>query len=149
MFVFDRSYVPPTRTVIGLDTWRSQFEHRVSELTGLPALAFDDTERFRSLNAENAVQQFLERKTTPAQSSNGNPCVKCAICSKSFQTAEYLHRHIAAKHTEELDQVREDAQFLENYLRDPYRPRPQPILLLPQVRSHNCFDCRLLKEALI
>lgn len=46
---------------------------------------------------------------------------KCGVeeCKKAFKGPEFVEKHVRTKHQEQLDRVREDVEFFNNYVRDP------------------------------
>lgn len=46
---------------------------------------------------------------------------KCQVgtCSKAFKGFEYVEKHIFAKHKEEIDKIKEETEFFNNYICDP------------------------------
>lgn len=65
-------------------------------------------------------QQYAERKTVEVVKGNK---YKCKICEKLFKGPEFVHKHIANKHNQVLDEkfnkVRFSELLKENYLNDP------------------------------
>lgn len=46
---------------------------------------------------------------------------KCRVgeCAKAFKGLEYVEKHIHAKHTEEVDKIKEEVEYYNNYVCDP------------------------------
>eukprot|EP00468_Gymnochlora_sp_CCMP2014_P004967 CAMPEP_0167749414 /NCGR_PEP_ID=MMETSP0110_2-20121227/5393_1 /TAXON_ID=629695 /ORGANISM="Gymnochlora sp., Strain CCMP2014" /LENGTH=211 /DNA_ID=CAMNT_0007634563 /DNA_START=771 /DNA_END=1406 /DNA_ORIENTATION=- len=76
---------------------------------------------------EAEEKKFLEAKTLKLSEPNK---FRCALCSKLFRGANYVHKHIRLKHKQSLDtekiRAQEDACF-KNYYTDPHK-----LLSLPE-----------------
>jgi len=46
----------------------------------------------------------------------------CPLSGKKFKGPEFIRKHIANKHGEKLDEVRQEVVYYNNYLSDPRRP---------------------------
>ena len=46
----------------------------------------------------------------------------CPLSGKKFKAPEFIRKHILNKFAEQVEKVKQETQFYNNYLRDPKRP---------------------------
>ena len=46
----------------------------------------------------------------------------CTLSGKKFKAPEFIRKHILNKFAEQVEKVKQETQFYNNYLRDPKRP---------------------------
>ncbi|VDN60471.1 unnamed protein product [Dracunculus medinensis] len=60
----------------------------------------------------------------------------CPLSGKKFKGPEFIRKHLTTKHQEKLDEVRQEAEYFNNFLTDPKRPQsPEARMPVPSVSS--------------
>ena len=74
---------------------------------------------------EDEVEKFV---SSNCQEVNKDKWL-CPLSGKKFKAPEFIKKHIFNKFSDQVEKVKQESQFYNNYLRDPIRPelpeRPQ------------------------
>ena len=82
-------------------------------------LGEEDVIKLGAKNEEDEVQKFVAVNTQEL----GKDKWLCPLSGKKFKGPEFIRKHIENKHGEELDEVKKEVQYFNNFLRDPKRPQ--------------------------
>jgi len=80
---------------------------------------------------EETVEEFVKQNTE----EQGPGKFHCPLSGKKFKGPEFVRKHIFNKHAEKVENVKKDAVFWNNYVREPKRPM-EP-LFPPTQQSNN------------
>lgn len=85
---------------------------------------------------EVEVEQFINDNTVEIAKEKW----LCPLSGKKFKGADFVKKHILNKHAERLQQVREDCEFFNNYVKDKRRP------LLPEHPTNRSEALKKLQQ---
>merc|ERR1712126_194248 len=65
----------------------------------------------------------------------------CPLSGKKFKGPDFIRKHIFNKYPDRLEEVKQDTEYFNNYLRDPHRPE-LPVTQAPRPSpSTSHTDC--------
>jgi len=70
-------------------------------------------------NQEDEVEKFVANNTQ----EQGKDKWLCPLSGKKFKGPEFVRKHIFNKYGEQVDAVKKEVQYFNNYLKDPKRPQ--------------------------
>ncbi|XP_014488480.1 PREDICTED: serrate RNA effector molecule homolog isoform X2 [Dinoponera quadriceps] len=113
---------PPTAKIASaeLSEYCRNFESKMSAF--LQPVATLSTEEFDKLGAKNAeaeVEKFVQANTQELSKDKW----LCPLSGKKFKGPDFIRKHIFNKHSEKVAEVKAEAEYFNNYLRDPKRPQ--------------------------
>ncbi|KAJ3333163.1 hypothetical protein HDU76_010917 [Blyttiomyces sp. JEL0837] len=86
----------------------------------------EELERLGGKNPESEVEKGLSKFVAKIDAEK----YRCTDCNKLFRGEEFVKKHIKSKHPGVLDQLKVEAEFYNNYVKDPNRvhaaPNPGP-----------------------
>ncbi|XP_014609079.1 PREDICTED: serrate RNA effector molecule homolog isoform X1 [Polistes canadensis] len=113
---------PPTAKITSteLQEYCRNFETKMSAF--LQPAASLSTEEFDKLGAKNAdaeVEKFVQANTQELAKDKW----LCPLSGKKFKGPDFIRKHIFNKHAEKVNEVMTEAEYFNNYLKDPKRPQ--------------------------
>ncbi|KAI8327951.1 hypothetical protein BD560DRAFT_417555 [Blakeslea trispora] len=99
----------------GVQQWAKNLDQRISLKIHTP----DDREikRLGGRIFQTEVDEFVKEHVLKEHESK----FKCQVtgCSKAFKGFDYVEKHILSKHPEEIDRIRNEVEYYNNYVLDP------------------------------
>ncbi|KAF6197642.1 hypothetical protein GE061_008608, partial [Apolygus lucorum] len=98
------------------ETYKTKLDHLMR-----PPEALNDTELV-SLGAKSEeleVEKFIQANTHELAKDKW----LCPLSGKKFKGAQFVRKHIHNKYSDQLDEVKKEVEYFNNYLRDPKRPQ--------------------------
>lgn len=110
---YRQTYVPPQN----YDTfrlWASNLDSKVN--TRLKkVIDLEICEKWGRHNIESNIERWKDQSTIKLEESK----YRCNLCGKLFKGAEFVFKHLTAKHIDEQNKVADQSEFFNNYLEDP------------------------------
>ncbi|KAH0954256.1 hypothetical protein HN011_003564 [Eciton burchellii] len=113
---------PPTAKISGaeLSEYCRNFESKMSAfLQPVATLSAEEFEKLGAKNAEAEVEKFVQANTQELSKDKW----LCPLSGKKFKGPDFIRKHIFNKHSEKVAEVKAEAEYFNNYLRDPKRPQ--------------------------
>ncbi|XP_018043808.1 PREDICTED: serrate RNA effector molecule homolog isoform X1 [Atta colombica] len=113
---------PPTAKVSSseLSEYCRNFESKMSAfLQPIVTLSNEDFEKLGAKNAEAEVEKFVQANTQELSKDKW----LCPLSGKKFKGPDFIRKHIFNKHSEKVAEVKAEAEYFNNYLKDPKRPQ--------------------------
>ncbi|KAI1290255.1 Serrate RNA effector molecule -like protein [Halotydeus destructor] len=113
---------PPSSKVTyqEVNDYIKQFEAKIQPYLQLQTVISDEEAiKFGKQEPEVEVEKFIEKNTEFISAGK----YYCPLSKKKFKGPEFVRKHIENKYAENLDDVRKDASYFNNYLMDPKRPQ--------------------------
>lgn len=112
------------------EAWAESLDSRIER-----RLMADDDPDLELLGGKD-VHKVIDVTVAKLVEEVGETKFRCSVCSKLFKGSEFVKKHLKSKHPETYCDAVEEAQFLNNYVRDPNRivpissnpPGPAPAL---------------------
>ncbi|KAL7306441.1 hypothetical protein TKK_0001857 [Trichogramma kaykai] len=82
----------------------------------VPAAEYD---KLGAKNPDREVEKFIEANTQEISKEKW----LCPLSGKKFKGPDYIRKHIFNKHAEKVSEVKAEAEYFNNYLKDPKRPQ--------------------------
>ena len=97
--------------------WIKNYEQRLDNLIKYQ-LSDEEMKKYGSRDETAELEEFCREHTIQIEAEK----FRCSLCSKLFRASEFVHKHLHLKHEEELQKLKEDIEYFNNYLRDTNRP---------------------------
>ncbi|XP_017762260.1 PREDICTED: serrate RNA effector molecule homolog isoform X4 [Eufriesea mexicana] len=113
---------PPTAKVSSteLSEYCRNFESKmVAFLQPVATLSQEEFDKLGAKNAEAEVEKFVQANTQELSKDKW----LCPLSGKKFKGPDFIRKHIFNKHAEKVAEVKAEAEYFNNYLRDPKRPQ--------------------------
>jgi hypothetical protein len=96
------------------------FEAKISQfLANSSEVAEDELKKLGAKNTDSEVEKFI--------TANSQELAKdkwlCPLSGKKFKGPEYIRKHIMTKHAEKVEEVKNEVEYFNNYLKDCKRPQ--------------------------
>uniref|UniRef100_A0A6P4FLN6 Serrate RNA effector molecule homolog n=1 Tax=Drosophila rhopaloa TaxID=1041015 RepID=A0A6P4FLN6_DRORH len=115
-----RGPTPARVTSNELQEYIKTYESKLQQfLTKTVLLSDEEIKDLGSKDAETEVEKFVQANTQELAKDKW----LCPLSGKKFKGPEFIRKHILNKHEEKVDEVRNEVQYFNNYLRDPKRPQ--------------------------
>ncbi|XP_071855335.1 serrate RNA effector molecule homolog isoform X2 [Apostichopus japonicus] len=129
---------PPNRlTQKDMDTWKTNFERKISPLMSKKAaVSQDELSKLGRKDQEAEVEKFITANTQELAKDKW----LCPLSGKKFKGPEFVRKHIFNKHSEKIDAVRKEVEYFNNYLGDvdrPQPPDPTPVTAQPPAQQNQ------------
>ncbi|XP_031784780.1 serrate RNA effector molecule homolog isoform X3 [Nasonia vitripennis] len=96
------------------------FESKMAAfLAPVATVSSSEFEKLGSKNAENEVEKFVQANTQELSKDKW----LCPLSGKKFKGPDFIRKHIFNKHAEKVAEVKAEAEYFNNYLKDPKRPQ--------------------------
>lgn len=113
---------PPSSKITNAEVneYIKQFENKIQPyLKPQPTVGDDEAVKLGRQDPEVEVQKFIEKNTEFLAPGK----YFCPLSKKKFKGPEFVKKHIENKFPENLDAIRTEVAFFNNYLADPKRPQ--------------------------
>ncbi|XP_041936728.1 serrate RNA effector molecule homolog isoform X2 [Alosa sapidissima] len=122
-----RGPVPPNRVpTLHMLEWQKKFEVKLRLLFWpRETLSEDEVGKLGRKHPAQEVDKFVRANTRELDREKW----LCVLCEKKFKGPEFVSKHLLSRHGEQVEEVRKEAAFFNNFLMDPKRPA------LPEMRS--------------
>ncbi|RLU20650.1 hypothetical protein DMN91_007263 [Ooceraea biroi] len=113
---------PPTAKISSaeLTEYCRNFESKMSAfLQPVATLSAEEFDKLGAKNAEAEVEKFVQANTQELSKDKW----LCPLSGKKFKGPDFIRKHIFNKHSEKVAEVKAEAEYFNNYLRDPKRPQ--------------------------
>lgn len=101
-----------------VENYINNFEQRILPFTQpVVDLTDDELSKLGLRDEEAEVEKFIQENTQEISSDKW----LCPLSGKKFKGPDFIRKHLLNKHAERLDEVRQEANYFNNYLRDPKR----------------------------
>ncbi|XP_017793039.1 PREDICTED: serrate RNA effector molecule homolog [Habropoda laboriosa] len=113
---------PPTAKVSSteLSEYCRNFESKMAAfLQPVATLSQEEFDKLGAKNAEAEVEKFVQANTQELSKDKW----LCPLSGKKFKGPDFIRKHIFNKHAEKVAEVKAEAEYFNNYLRDPKRPQ--------------------------
>ncbi|CAD1479636.1 unnamed protein product, partial [Heterotrigona itama] len=113
---------PPTAkvTITELSEYCRNFESKMAAfLQPVATLSQEEYDKLGAKNAEAEVEKFVQANTQELSKDKW----LCPLSGKKFKGPDFIRKHIFNKHAEKVAEVKAEAEYFNNYLRDPKRPQ--------------------------
>ncbi|XP_046429120.1 serrate RNA effector molecule homolog isoform X1 [Neodiprion fabricii] len=113
---------PPTAKVSAteLSEYCRNFESKMSVfLTPMATTTSDEFDKLGAKNSEAEVEKFVQANTQELSKDKW----LCPLSGKKFKGPDFIRKHIFNKHGEKVAEVKAEAEYFNNYLKDPKRPQ--------------------------
>ncbi|XP_062384612.1 serrate RNA effector molecule homolog [Sardina pilchardus] len=129
-----RGPVPPNRVPSQhMLEWQKKFEVKLRSLFWpRETLSVDEAGKLGRKHPFQEVEKFLRANTRELDRDKW----KCVLCEKKFKGPEFVRKHLLSRHGEQVEEVRKEAAFFNNFLMDPKRPDH------PEMRSPSPMPSR-------
>jgi len=121
-----------------VDNYIKTFEQKITPFTQPTIeLTEDEIVKLGLRDEEAEVEKFIQENTQEISSDKW----LCPLSGKKFKGPDFIRKHLLNKHIERLDEVRQEAKYFNNYLRDvkrmqlPEHPANRPPV--PQASNTN------------
>uniref|UniRef100_F1KUY4 Serrate RNA effector molecule homolog n=1 Tax=Ascaris suum TaxID=6253 RepID=F1KUY4_ASCSU len=116
----DESSNQPLVAVKFVNDFISGFNARLeSNLVSEVVLTETDLENLGRKDPEKEVEAFIMSNCVELAKDKW----LCPLSGKKFKGPEFIRKHLLSKHSEKLEEVRQEVTFFNNYLADPKRPQ--------------------------
>uniref|UniRef100_A0A183BYF2 ARS2 domain-containing protein n=1 Tax=Globodera pallida TaxID=36090 RepID=A0A183BYF2_GLOPA len=112
-----------------VESFNARFENGI--LKKCTPLAERELQKLGKKDAEKAVEEFVNVNTQQL----GAEKWLCPLSGKKFKGPEFVHKHITTKYKEEVDKMRHDALYFNNFITDPNRPHNPQLYEQPKTRG--------------
>lgn len=112
---------PPPQKVSNteIQDYIRNFETKMSSfLSKNTVIESDELKKLGSKDCESEVEKFVQANTQELSKDKW----LCPLSGKKFKGADFIRKHIFNKHAEKVDEVRNEVDYFNNYLKDPKRP---------------------------
>lgn len=112
---------PPPQKVSNteIQDYIRNFETKMSSfLSKNTIIESDELKKLGSKDCESEVEKFVQANTQELSKDKW----LCPLSGKKFKGADFIRKHIFNKHGEKVDEVRNEVDYFNNYLKDPKRP---------------------------
>ncbi|KAL3116008.1 hypothetical protein niasHT_007308 [Heterodera trifolii] len=92
-----------------------------------------DLQKLDKKDADKAVELFVNANTQQL----GPEKWLCPLSGKKFKGPEFVHKHIHSKYNEEVDKMRNEALYYNNFITDPNRPHSPQLFEQPKTRAES------------
>lgn len=115
-----RGPVPSTKiTSSEITDYSRNFETKMSTfLTPIVTVKSDDYNKLGAKDADAEVEKFVQANTQELSKDKW----LCPLSGKKFKGPDFIRKHIFNKHAEKVSEVKAEAEYFNNYLKDPKRP---------------------------
>ncbi|XP_025163712.1 serrate RNA effector molecule homolog isoform X3 [Harpegnathos saltator] len=113
---------PPTAKIASaeLSEYCRNFESKMSAfLQPVATLSAEEFDKLGAKNAEAEVEKFVQANTQELSKDKW----LCPLSGKKFKGPDFIRKHIFNKHSEKVAEVKAEAEYFNNYLKDPKRPQ--------------------------
>lgn len=113
---------PPSSKITNTEVneYIKQFETKIQAyLKPMPTIVDDEMAKLGKQDPEVEVNKFIDKNTEYLSPGK----YFCPLSKKKFKGPEFVKKHIENKFAENLDAIRKDAAYFNNYLADPKRPQ--------------------------
>ncbi|VDK45567.1 unnamed protein product [Anisakis simplex] len=139
----DESTQQPLVAVKFVNDFISGFNSRLqSSLLNETRLTDDDLENLGKKDPEKEVEAFITANCVELAKDKW----LCPLSGKKFKGPEFIRKHLFSKHTEKLEEVKQEAAFFNNYLADAKRPQNLDVKPTSNVSSLPARDDRRDRE---
>uniref|UniRef100_A0A914HB15 Serrate RNA effector molecule homolog n=1 Tax=Globodera rostochiensis TaxID=31243 RepID=A0A914HB15_GLORO len=111
-----------------VESFNARFENGI--LKKCTPLAERELQKLGKKDAEKAVEEFVNVNTQQL----GPEKWLCPLSGKKFKGPEFVHKHITTKYKEEVDKMRHEALYFNNFITDPNRPHNPQLFEQPKTR---------------
>lgn len=102
-----------------LQEYCRNFETKMNAfLTPAVIVAIDDFDKLGAKDSEAEVEKFVQANTQELAKDKW----LCPLSGKKFKGPDFIRKHIFNKHGEKVSEVKAEAEYFNNYLKDPKRP---------------------------
>ena len=102
-----------------LSEYCRNFESKMSAfLAPIATVSSDEFDKLGAKNADAEVEKFVQANTQEISTDKW----LCPLSGKKFKGPDFIRKHIFNKHAEKVAEVRAEAEYFNNYLKDPKRP---------------------------
>ncbi|XP_044011988.1 serrate RNA effector molecule homolog isoform X2 [Aphidius gifuensis] len=115
-----RGPVPSAKiTSSEITDYSRNFETKMSTfLTPTVTVKTDDYNKLGAKDADAEVEKFVQANTQELSKDKW----LCPLSGKKFKGPDFIRKHIFNKHAEKVSEVKAEAEYFNNYLKDPKRP---------------------------
>ncbi|KAI3388792.1 hypothetical protein SNEBB_005232 [Seison nebaliae] len=97
----------------------TQFYKKIKQLQSFQRkLCEDEALEFGLKNEQDEIDKMIEQHTIKLKEDR----YECQLSGKKFKAKEFVQKHIYNKHSDKIDDVRNEVLFFNNYLYDKNRP---------------------------
>lgn len=113
---------PPQNKVTNneIQDYVRNFENKMS--TFLSKSVTIDNDALRKLGSKDTDAE-MEKFVQANSQELGKDKWLCPLSGKKFKGPEFIRKHIFNKHAEKVDEVKNEVEYFNNYLKDPKRPQ--------------------------
>lgn len=98
-----------------VDNYIKTFEQKITPFTQpIVELSDDELLKLGLRDEEVEVEKFIQENTQEISSDKW----LCPLSGKKFKGPDFIRKHLLNKHAERLEEVRQDANYFNNYVRD-------------------------------
>ncbi|KAK0403311.1 hypothetical protein QR680_016853 [Steinernema hermaphroditum] len=113
-------------------------ERLAASLLNLTILTDQDLTNLGKKDPEKELEKFIAANTVELAKDKW----LCPLSGKKFRGPEFIKKHLSSKYEEQLDLVKVEAEFFNNYIADPKRPhepepKAQPATPVDERRAHD------------
>lgn len=119
--IFTRQQIPPTTFEAPHKTLKEFIEAqdlRLKAFFDKPIVSAEDLKFLGYRNPEEQIENFIYQHTHEIRPGK----YECKITKKKFVQPEFVRKHMLNKCTQQLDDVKHDTEFFNNYIADTKRP---------------------------
>ena len=112
---------PPSSkvTMREVNEYIKNFEAKIQPyLEPIVPLTEDEISKLGKLDPEKEVQKYIDENTKEA----GPGKFSCLLSGKKFKAPEFVKKHIMNRYPTQVENVRKQTAFFNNFIRDPKRP---------------------------
>jgi hypothetical protein len=100
------------------ESWIKSFEQKIDlQIHGLNS---QELENFGGQSLEKEIDLYASSQVLVIES---NKC-RCKLCNKLFKGAEFVEKHVKTKHKADFQEIIDEVQYFNNYIRDSQRVTP-------------------------
>ncbi|KAK4337184.1 hypothetical protein RND71_044010 [Anisodus tanguticus] len=132
--------LPPSLKVSqkDVDDYIKAFENKIAQfIQPTVEITNEELSKLGLRNEEAEVEKFIQENIQEI----GNGKWLCPLSGKKFKGPDFVRKHLLNKHEERLEEIKQEAKYFNNYVRDVKRPQlpehPANKPVLPTNRTDN------------